>query len=529
MRSGHLIIGLPLLIRKLLKPDACADRPCSIRLIQTHISYVLLTPRFVYKIKKPVNFGFLDFSSLQKRLYYCKEEVRLNQRLSRDIYLGVVPVTRENGQYRLEAKGAPIEYAVKMRHINDQSLLSCKIEDGSIDEGAIRRVARRIAQFHKGAITDRCIEKFGTPAAVFRNTQENFSQTLPYIGRTISKERYDSLRAYTQNFLTTRRIDLIKRVKAGFIKDCHGDLHADHVAINANGRIDIIDCIEFSERYRCSDTALDAAFLSMDLDFKGRPDLSKVFDEEYFRQTRDRAAKGLLYFYKCYRAIVRAKVASFKYAEPEVPPAERTCAYIDAMRHFHLATQYTAGCLRPRLIVMRGLSGSGKTTLAKSIAEAFDMHLLSSDVVRKTLAGIKPSQHAYADLRGGIYAPSFTRRTYKTLNLIAQELLKKGVPVVLDAAFPYRSDLQIAQKTAKAAGADFHIVHCIASERAIKERIFKRTNEPTNVSDALFNVYLAQKRLFEPSGLRTIKLDTESDSTENLKKAARSIFYKAPL
>ncbi len=513
-------MSLPDLVKALLKPDTYPEKPERIELIQTHISFIFLTPEYVYKVKKPVDFGFLDFTTLEKRAFYCKEEVRLNRRLAPSVYLGVVEIT-SNGGIRVGGRGRVVEYAVKMRRLRDETILKEMIKNNTVTEDTIRRIARRIAHFHRHGETNPRISAFGTPEIIRKNTEENFHQTMSFIGRTISDRYYTTIKNYTDTFLRENEGLFAKRVDEGFIKDCHGDIHSDHISVDDG--IIIFDCIEFNERFRYSDTVSDIAFLSMDLDYYNRDDLSGVLEEEYFSTLNDRDGRGLSDFYKCYRAYVRGKVDGFKVDEAEVPDGERKRAIVSCRFHFHLAYLYATGGFRPMLIVVSGLSGTGKTTLSQRLAQYGNMVHISSDTVRKELAGIQPLEHRFEGYKKGIYTDEFTERTYKTLINRAGELLGKRRSVILDATFLERKYLSEAKREAERRGALFHIIECTADDDTVRARLISRLEDRT-VSDARWEIYTRQKAMVLPIEEPHLLLDTRGEVDGLVVRVVERIF-----
>ena len=514
-------MSLPPLIAALLSPAAFPERPDIVKLVQTHISYVFILPDVVYKIKKPVNLGFLDFTTLEKRRFFCEEEARLNSRLGPDVYIGVVPITFSGGKAQVNGLGAAVEYAVKMRRISDKRLLVNMVKEGTVTPEQIRRVAVVIAAFHKDAQTDERIAAFGEAGMIEYNATENFEQTARFAGTIISTVEYERIKAYTMGFIGANAALFASRVKNGFIRDCHGDIHSEHVSIDA--KVEIIDCIEFNERFRFSDCVADAAFLSMDLDYLGRHDLAEVFDAAYLSATGDGDGRCLLGFYKCYRAYVRGKVAGIKYLEPEVGKEEALAAYIEAKRHFALALQYAEGVYRPSLVVVAGLSGTGKTTLANAISKAADMPVLSSDVIRKQLAGLRPEEHGEFAYGAGIYTPEFTAKTYSALIDRAGQMLKTGRPVIIEATFARRRHLIEALEAAKEAGADVYIIECRAADGTVMRNMSERAKAGT-VSDAGYEVYKRQKEGFEEIDQPHLPVEVEAGVKRNLQRALEYIF-----
>lgn len=329
---------LPPLVRALLEGKAYPERPGRIDLVQTQMSFVFLTGTFAYKIKKPLDFGFADFTTLEKRHFYCKREVELNRRLSPSVYLGVVPITESGGQFTIEGKGRAVEYAVKMRRLPMERSLSRLLARGGVTPGMIEQVARRIADFHARSRTDGEIAAYGSIPIVRRNTEENFDQTKKYIGRTLSGETFETIRSYTRRFLEKEAALFERRIASGRIKDCHGDLHSEHVVFG--DEIYIFDCIEFNDRFRYADVAAEVAFLTMDIDFHERPDLADHFVQAYMEASGDTELPALLNFYKCYLAYVRGKVQSFELDDPNIPDIEKMVALDAAKSYFWLAKHY---------------------------------------------------------------------------------------------------------------------------------------------------------------------------------------------
>ena len=523
-------MGLPRIIKSLLKKGAYMEAPGSVTLLQTHISYLFMTPLFVYKIKKPVNFGFLDFTTLKKRLYFCREEVRLNKRLAPGVYIGVVPVTKQKNAFRMEGKGAAVEYAVKMRRLKQENMLDFMIKNEVIAPSVIKKVARAISGFHKKAGSSPAISKFGNLKVVRKNTEENFAQVLPFIGKTISDFRYREIRGYTGDFIVKNAGLFKERQKKGFIRDCHGDIHSEHISVTDG--INIFDCIEFNRRFRYCDTVSDAAFLSMDLDFRGRGDLSRVYDRAYFSSSPDRKGdrkgRALLNFYKCYRAFVKGKVESFRLVEPEETEEDKKNAFLNAIRFFHLSHLYARGGYRPALIVVCGLVGTGKSTLSGALKDKTGMCLLSSDIVRKRIFSIPEGRHIYERFGRGIYSGGATERTYAALLREGQRLLESGRSVILDAAFSNRRYLEGAKKAAEKCGAFFFVIECGASGDTVKKRLRKRSMEKGAVSDATWEIYKKQKVSFERIISPDMTAYTENPPEILSGEAVKKLFTERP-
>lgn len=333
-------MALPTMIKELIRSNAYSEPPGNIELLQTHISYVILTDNYVFKIKKPVNFGFLDFSSQDKRRFYCQQEIELNKRLSPEVYFGVVNICKKRGHFFFGKEGDIVDYAVKMKRLPENKMMINLLKDGKVNVDTVRRIADTLAHFHEKAKNDNLIASFGTPQTIIKNVHENFSQTEKYIGKTIDKKSYETIRGYTVKFVEKNEPLLLDRVANNKIKDCHGDLHMEHLYII--DKIYIIDCIEFSERFRFSDVAADIAFLAMDLDFHNHAELSNSFVENYIHYSNDIEIMKLINFYKCYRAYVRGKVDSFELDDPALSDIEKINAAETATKYFKLAFKYAS-------------------------------------------------------------------------------------------------------------------------------------------------------------------------------------------
>ena len=329
---------LPLTIQALLDPKAYPEAAKHIELVQTQMSFVFLTDNYVYKVKKPVNLGYLDYTTLDKRHFYCQREVKLNRRLCPDAYLGVVPITQRKGDIFIEGQGEVIEYAVKMRRLPQNAMMDVLLTNNQLSPEMVSSVAQRLVEFHQKAATNVSISAFGNLDNITVNTAENFTQTEKYIGNTISQDTYQHIKAYTNSFIKQNVTLFHKRIAQGRIRDCHGDLHAAHICFT-NG-VCIYDCIEFNDRFRYCDVASEVAFLAMDLDHYGRADLSRSFINAYVDRSQDKELLALLNFYKCYRAYVRGKVESFKLDDPHISPEEKTRVLAVARSYFKLAESY---------------------------------------------------------------------------------------------------------------------------------------------------------------------------------------------
>ena len=508
------------IIRAMQDPGFYPHPVKAVKLEETHISRVLLTGDFVYKVKKPVNLGFLDFSSLEKRRHFCRLEVELNRRLTRGIYLGVVNITAENQRHYLDGPGQTVEYAVKMKQLPAEASMARLLPAAKIDARAIEQLARVLSGFYSTARTGPEINAAGSWDTVKTNCEENFTQTEEFTGHLIDLRRYQIIRSVTRSFLQRRKSLFERRLKENKIREGHGDLRTDHIYFTADG-IQIIDCIEFNERFRCDDIASDLAFLAMDLDFQGHPEVAGALLEAYALHSGDRDVFILLDFYKCYRAFVRAKVGCLRIKQGKLPQGERANLRRQTRRYLELAYQYALRFTRPTIWVICGLIASGKSTIADALADAMQITVLRSDAVRKKLFENHDSAPGEAEFGAGIYSADATALTYGKLLLLAQEEIEHGNSVILDATFSQADFRREVLRLAEDMDTNILFVECRCRESLIRDRLRRReTTAP--ISDARLKHLQAFKSGYEapdeiPPRIK-ITLDTERPLAENIKK-----------
>jgi hypothetical protein len=324
-------------VEALMKPEAYDEEAGHVELVQTHISFVFLIRSFAYKVKKAVDLGFLDFTTLEKRRFFCEKELELNRRLCGDMYLEVVPINRSS-TIKIKGEGETVEYAVKMKRMPQEKMMSRLLELNKVDDRFVDKIAKIIANFHSKAETNRRISEFGSSAVIEANWKENFEQTEEFVGKTISIKYFKLIRERVEDFVKRNMSFFEKRMAEGRVRDCHGDIHSGNIFVTDG--VYIFDAIEFNDRFRYSDVAADVAFLAMDLDFRERSDLSDFFVERYVKYSGDQELTKLLPFYKCYRAYVRGKVTSFKLKDPSVDYEEKKTATKEAKAYFKLASTY---------------------------------------------------------------------------------------------------------------------------------------------------------------------------------------------
>jgi uncharacterized protein len=498
--------NLPPLIQRMLQPDFY-PHPVhgEVELLQTHVSYVFLTGDFVYKLKKTVNFGFLDYSTVAKRQHFCAEEIRLNQRGGKDLYLEVLPITIQGNDFVLNGVGEPVEYALKMLQFPQDQLLSNMFESGLVKVVQMVELGKVVADFHGKSQTSTYIGSFGEVSQVRQSIEDNYRQTEKYIGIAQTQQYYNETKAFTDGFFDRFPAAFKHRVSGGFIRECHGDLHLRNVCIWQN-RIQLFDCIEFNEPFRYVDTMYDVAFATMDLTARGRTDLGNVFLNSYLEQTGDWEGLEVLPLYLCRQAYVRAKVTSFLLDDMGIPEADRVIAHKTASDYYKLAWQYTK-ISKGRLILMAGLSGAGKSTLAKEIAQKTNAIYLRSDAIRKHLGGVKLQEKGGADL----YTPEMTAKTYDRLQSLGIQLAQQGYTVILDGKF----DKQALRQSVLAAVGDLptQIIHCYAPIDMLRQRLEQRVGD---IADATADLLVSQQASWEDFTATEATLVTTVDTTHNL-------------
>ena len=469
------------LIAFLESPASYPHGPAEVRAIQTHISWVFVASPFVFKVKKPVNLGFLDFSTLEKRQHFCQREIELNRRLCPEIYLGVVPIHITASGFSFEAQGEIAEYAVKMRELPHGWFLSELLEKNLVAEKEINRVISTLHRFYQSETPTPEIEQWGTPEKLKISTDENFAQVEPFVDKTISSAAFEAIRHFTNRFYIVNKNLFGERVQHHRILDCHGDLHLDHVHLTPEATT-IFDCIEFNDRFRFIDIANDLAFLAMDFDFEGRNDLGNLLLRNAARELDDAGMQKVANFYKCYRAFVRGKVESIQATEKETAnPQEHER---QAARYFRLALRYAIAGSEPLILVVMGGVGSGKTTVADQLASELDWPVFSSDEIRKTLAGVPLTQRTPPELRAKIYSARMTQQTYSNLLEDGLVALKKNCGTILDATFSTHALRKFLRDKCKKANMPFQFVELEVNAYQIKKRLKARDEKTDETSDA---------------------------------------------
>lgn len=515
-----------LLIEAMKKTDFYSHRPAEVKFIETHISYVFIAGDLVYKVKKPVKFDFLDFTTLEKRKFYCEEELRLNRRLASGTYLDVIAISLDaRGKITLNKGVEVVDYAVRMKKLPADRMLKTLLSQGLADEKDMDNLAKKIAAFHQEAQTGGHIDEMGNIENIRHNSEENFAETLNYIDVTIPKYQYKFIKDYTEIFLAENKALFEKRVTDHKIRDCHGDLHLDHICI-AN-EIIIFDCIEFNERFRCGDVAEDVAFLTMDIDFNGYSHYADAFIESYTRYSGDTDLPVLLNFYRCYYAYVRGKVTSFRLDQEELQENEREQITENATQYFDLAYTYAARLDRPVLILTAGLMGSGKSYQARKLAARLGAEIIRTDILRKELFDMKPTERHYEDFGKGIYSDDVSRLIYDKTYELAEQKIKQGKSVIIDASFKKNAERQKAIEMARNLSVRFYILECVCPDEVTQKRLEKRVLEKDNDSDGRWELFQKQKKDFdkinEVPADYYFKIDTSANPEVNRQEIIRKI------
>ncbi len=485
----------PRLIRSLLSP-ACYDHPVDrIEVVETHISWVLLTGPYAYKIKKPVNLGFLDFTSLKKRQFYCGEELRLNRPLAPQLYEEVVTITGCPEEPRVNGSGPVFDVAVKMKQFPQEAQLDRVIARGELGPDLMDRLAGTLAAFHRTAAVAGADRPFGSPDRVARPIRENFIQIANRLTDPADRERLVRLRAECEADLGRRRNDFLARRRNGFVRECHGDLHTGNIVL-LEGEPVLFDRLEFDENLRWIDVMNDLAFLLMDLKYRGRAEWASRMLNLYLEESGDYGGLRVLRTYGVYRAMVRAKVAALRAGQIDSGDPEREALLRDFETHLDLAERIMEFGSR-FLLIMHGLSGSGKTTLSQSLVEACGAVRIRSDVERKRAFGLSPSARSGSGLGSGLYTPAASERTYERLGELAEIILGAGYPAVVDGAFLRRADRDRFRGLARRLGVPFVILKAQAAESVLIERVIRRDREGLDASEAGPSVLNRQRDEYE--------------------------------
>lgn len=455
------------------------DHPVrQIELVETHISWVVLTGDYAYKIKKPVDFGFLDFSTLEKRHYCCNQELRLNRRLAPEIYLDVVNITCSADEPRISASGDAFEYAIKMSQFPQSAQLDNMLAAGKLKTEHMDAIARMTADFHQRIeVADDTVE-FGNNTRVYYPVEENFRQIGEHMVTTAFHDKLEALRLWSEEEFNRLQNTLARRKRDGFVRECHGDMHLRNM-LWLNGKPMAFDCIEFNAALRWNDVISEVAFLVMDLQDRQQPQLANRFLNSYLEYTGDYTGLAVLPFYLTYRAMVRAKVCALRLEQAGISTDEKQQTQTEFESYLELAATYTKQTA-PMLIIMRGLSGSGKSTVSQQLLDRLGAIRVRSDVERKRLYHITSSK-SKDEIDSGLYSAQASQRTYKKLIELCSHIINAGFSVIIDAAFLKHEQRQPFQLLAESLGVRYNILEIIAPSDTLRQRIIERKQD---VSDA---------------------------------------------
>jgi aminoglycoside phosphotransferase family enzyme/predicted kinase len=489
--------NLAAIVEAMMRPEMYPDHPRSVEVRQTHVSYAFMAGDYVYKIKKPVRFAFLDARTLARRHQLCLDEVRLNQRLAPDVYLGVVPILRRGGgelalgaaSNRADETGAAAEWAVRMRRLEEATMLDRMVAEGRVSVVEIRAIATQLVAFHRAAAADHGW-KYGAAAAIWRLVRGNVGELALDCANAVTPGELDELERFAHRVIELRWSLLNRRALGGRVCEGHGDLRCEHISL-AGDSITIIDCVEFSEGLRYVDVASDIGFLAMDLDRLGARGLSDELVGTYRQASGDADLPLLIPLYKFHRALVRAKVEGLTSRDAAIAPERRVGAAADARRYVALALDLARES-PPALIVVCGLSGSGKSTVARRLADRLGFEWLRSDEVRKRLARVAPVER----LAAGAYSREFTEKTYAAVLGEAAARLHDGAGVIVDATFAAPAYRAEALALAERAHVPALFVECVASHDEIVRRLTARARRTDEISDAGVATYLRQRGEF---------------------------------
>jgi aminoglycoside phosphotransferase family enzyme/predicted kinase len=472
------------LLAAMRQPEFYPKPPAEVTHKETHISHLFFAGELVYKVKKPVRYSFLDYSSLEKRRYFLQEELRLNRRLAPSVYIGVLPITFDDLGWRLGGWAEPAEYTLVMRRLPEKRMLPFLLETGQVTPAMMRELAEFVFEFHDTA--DRvAIEPERYPEIVEKQWRENLADLAAYIDQLIDAENFRAVEKFGADFIEQHAELLQRRAAEGWIRDVHGDLHTEHICFAPEG-IQIFDCIEFKPLFRRCDLAAEIAFLAMDVEVRGGGGLVAPFLTRYAELLDDGELMQLLPFWKCQRALVRGKVYALRGPD----------GFAGAVKYLRYATRLSWAPLQPFVVMICGLTGSGKSTLARQLSERTGAAVMNSDVIRKAIAG--QSGRQFAAYGEGIYSATMTEKTYKKMARTAEQMIAQGKSAILDASFVRRAQRDKVVRLAGKHKIPLLVIHCSASERTTQERLAQRQAQGLDVSDGRWDVYLEQKKACEP-------------------------------
>ncbi len=484
------------LVKALLNPECYPHTVENVRMIETHISFVFLTGSYAYKVKKAINLGFLDFTSLKLRHFFCQEELRLNRRLAPDLYLGVVPISGTPQKPKVDTELNILEFAVRMRQFPQQGLLNHVLACGELTTNHIDELATTVASFHQRIERTKSNQNYGCASDIKLSMCQNFTQIRVMLDLPVELNHLSQIEAWSRTEYEALLSVFEQRRRHSFVRECHGDLHLGNIVL-VEGKIRVFDCIEFNSNLRWIDIMNEVAFLVMDLEEHNRQDFAWRFLNAYLQETGDYEGLLLLRYYKTYRAMVRAKVARIRASQITLSVEDKEAALNAYTAYASYARKVTIPA-KPGLIIINGLSGSGKTTVSQHLLEKFGAIRIRSDVERKRLQKVSLKKKSDSDVGSGIYTDSATIDTYKELRRLASSVLEAGYLVIIDAAFLLRWQRDSMHQLAEERNVPFVIVTCLAKNEELRRRLIQREYESKDLSEATPEVLSFQLKTQEP-------------------------------
>lgn len=511
-----------------LQNPALYDHPVTeFKLYQTHISWVLLTGEYAYKIKKPMDFGFLNFTTLEKRQFFCQQELKLNQRLAPELYLDVLPISGSEEAPLLGDGSAPFEYAIKVRQFDNDKLLSVLQADNGLTQAHMDSLTCQIADFHSRIAKADDSTVLGNPEEVLAPAQQNFDQIKEMLSDKDALNQLAQLEGWMQDTFTRLQPLFARRKAQGMVRECHGDIHLGN-AVLIGDDVTLFDCIEFNDEFRWIDVISDIAFLVMDLEARGENKLARHVSNLYLELTGDYEGIQLLSFYKSYRAMVRAKVTRFMLLDPGIDDSQRETLEQDYQSYIDLAESYTV-FEQPFMLITHGVSGSGKSSISRDVIQELGVIRIRSDVERKRLFGLDASERSHSELDQGIYTPEATEKTYARLTELADFIVHSATPVIIDATNLKRWQRDALREKAEQLGVSALTLSFTASEETLRRWVKKRQVQGDDASEAGLEVL--EKQLQQQEAISseethyTVTINTDEDNaTQNLLASIRRHF-----
>ena len=502
-----------------LQQPACYDHPINdFQLLETHISWVILTGDYAYKIKKPVDFGFVDFTTLAKRRHYCYEELRLNRRLADDLYIDVVTINGSVEQPIINGTGDILEYAVKMRQFDQEHLLIHLAAHDQLNSHHCDALADIVADFHQSVGSADVTSAIGKPEQVAAWAEQNFQQIEPLLQDNEQRQQLNTLHDWTMHAQQQLYDSFVSRKKQGYIRECHGDLHLGNITL-INDQVTVFDCIEFNDELRWIDVMSEIAFLVMDLHDHQYPAFAHRFLDRYLMHTGDYNGLAVLPFYLVYRALVRAKIDLLRLEQGELKPPQTQSLLREYQSYIDLALRFSQPA-EPILFITHGLAGSGKSTIAAQLVEASGVIRIRSDIERKRLSGLSATADSGSGLLGGIYTPELTEKTYQHVASCAEQSIKAGYSAIADATFLQQWQREIFQKLAQRLSVKLIILSVQAPVPVLQDRIEKRQQIRQDPSEADLSVLESQLKNQQPlsddENLQTVIIDTTKNQLDEL-------------